>query len=129
MSKSGYLANYSIMQSTDIQVYGPGLCSGVLDTFKGEFFIIPNGGPGTINVRIHGPKGCFKVDISQDHPMRRIVTVRYNPTSVGEYTIDVHWCDIPSSGSSFNVYVASSARDLQQWMNNRNSNLEEEFGS
>ena len=110
-----------IMQSTDehkVRAYGPGLCSGALDVFKGMFLVdTKGGGPGALKVRVHGPKNCFKVEMSREHPTERVITVRYNPTVVGVYTIDVLWCNQHTPGSPFEVYVAFSAHDLQEWSN------------
>ena len=107
-----------IMQSTDeqkVRAYGPGLSSGVLGKFKGEFLVdTKGGGPGALKVRIHGPKKCFKVEMLRDHPNERVITVQYNPTVAGVYTTEVLWCNQHIPGSPFEIFVAPNERDLRK---------------
>lgn len=108
-----------IMQSPDerkVKAFGPGLISGVLETFRGIFHVdTKGGGPGALKVRVHGPRECFKVEMYRDHPKDRVINVRYDPSVPGVYTANVLWSNRHVNGSPFVVYVAKDADDLEIW--------------
>jgi len=72
-----------------------------------------------MKVRIHGPKGSFKVEMFRDHPKDRSINVRYNPTEPGLYTANIYWSDDHIKGSPFEIFVAKNEQELQEWERNR----------
>jgi len=112
-----------IMQAPDVKkvrAFGPGLESGLIADFQGNFKVDTKGaGPGTLKVRIHGPKGAFKVEMSRDHPKERAINVKYNPTESGIYTANVFWSDEHVPGSPFEIFVANDEQHLNKWEQNR----------
>jgi len=108
-----------IMQAPDmnkVRAYGPGLESGVIGNFNGTFKVDSKGaGPGTMKVRIHGPKGAFKVEMYRDNPKDRSISVRYNPAEPGLYTANIYWSDEHIVGSPFEIFVAKNESELQEW--------------
>ena len=107
-NKSRILMNRKTATNHQIRLFGPGLTSGVLGVIKGEFYVTTCGGSGCLKVRVHGPKNSFRVELTREHPMGRMITVRYDPKVVGVYDIDVMWNDQNICGSPFRVYVAAS---------------------
>ena len=88
-----------------VKAYGPGLedgCVGQEGTFTVE---TAEGGSGTLQVRVHGPKGAFKIHMRRHPDNNRTILVRYDPTHVGKYNIDITWSDTPIPGSPFIVNV------------------------
>lgn len=120
-----------IMQAPDmkkVRAHGPGLESGVLNTFQGLFQVDSKGaGPGTMKVRIHGPKGAFKVEMFRDHPKDRSINVRYNPTEAGVYTANIYWSDEHIVGSPFEIFVAKNEQELNEWKRNRDRMKQAEY--
>ncbi|XP_065644241.1 filamin-A isoform X1 [Hydra vulgaris] len=112
-----------IMQATDakkVKARGPGLESGILANFQGNFKVDSKGaGPGTLKIRIHGPKGAFKVEMFRESDHDRLVTVRYNPTERGIYTANVFWSDEHITGSPFEIFVAENEKELRLWKENK----------
>ena len=99
-----------------VTCYGPGLRSGLLDTFEGRFQVDTGaGGPGALKVRVDGPKGSFKVEMSRDKLQSRMITVKYNPTVPGLYTANVLWSDQHVAGSPFQVFVAAKKSHMEKW--------------
>ena len=89
----------------NIKAYGPGLedgCVGQEGTFTVE---TAEGGSGTLQVRVHGPKGAFKIHMRRHPDNNRTILVRYDPTHAGKYNIDITWSDMPIPGSPFTVNV------------------------
>lgn len=119
-----------ILQAPDekkVRVYGPGLVSGVIDSFQGLFYVdTAGGGPGALKVRIHGPKECFKVEMFRDHPKDRVINVRYNPTVPGIYTANVLWSNNHVDGSPYEIFVAANKEHLERWNKNREDIQREE---
>ena len=74
-------------------------------------------GPGTLKVRIHGPKGAFKVEMFRESDKDRTIGVRYNPKEIGRYTVNVLWADLPAPGSPFELFVADTKNQLENFMN------------
>lgn len=98
---------------TKVTAIGPGLENGLLKTFKGNFLVDTKGaGPGTLKVRIHGPKGAFKVEMYRDTTKDRSIGVRYNPTEIGRYIINIKWADEHIPGSPFDVTLVKSKEEL-----------------
>lgn len=96
-----------------VRVYGPGLENGLLRNFKGEFLVETKGaGPGTLKIRIHGPRGAFKVEMYRDTSKERSIGVRYNPTEVGRYMINIKWADQHIPGSPFDVLIVETRDEL-----------------
>lgn len=98
--------------------------------FQGLFQVDSKGaGPGTMKVRIHGPKGAFKVEMYRDHPKDRSINVRYNPSEPGLYTANIFWSDEHIVGSPFEVFVAENEQHLREWRNDRERVRQAENGS
>uniref|UniRef100_A0A7M5XC80 Uncharacterized protein n=1 Tax=Clytia hemisphaerica TaxID=252671 RepID=A0A7M5XC80_9CNID len=108
-----------IMQAPDmkkVRAHGPGLLSGIINQFNGNFQVDSKGaGPGTMKVRIHGPKGAFKVEMYRDNPKDRSINVRYNPSEPGLYTANIYWSDEHIVGSPFEIFVAKNEQELNEW--------------
>ena len=68
-----------------------------------------------MKVRIHGPKGAFKVEMYRDNPKDRSISVRYNPAEPGLYTANIYWSDEHIGGSPFEIFVAKNESELQEW--------------
>lgn len=97
-----------------VRVYGPGLENGLLRNFKGEFLVETKGaGPGTLKIRIHGPRGAFKVEMYRDTSKERSIGVRYNPTEAGRYIINIKWADQHIPGSPFDVTIVETRDELE----------------
>ncbi|EDO45254.1 predicted protein [Nematostella vectensis] len=98
-----------------VRVYGPGIENGLRYNFKGHFLVDTKGaGPGTLKIRIHGPKGAFKVEMYRDTTKDRTIGVRYNPTEAGRYTVNIRWGDEPILGSPFEVNIVETQQELDQ---------------
>lgn len=96
-----------------VRVYGPGLENGLIRSFKGEFLVETKGaGPGTLKIRIHGPRGAFKVEMYRDTSKERSIGVRYNPTEAGRYIINIKWADQHIPGSPFDVTIVETREEL-----------------
>lgn len=86
----------------------------MLRSFKGEFLVETKGaGPGTLKIRIHGPRGAFKVEMYRDTSKERSIGVRYNPTEVGRYMINIKWADQHIPGSPFDVLIVDTRQELE----------------
>ena len=93
---------------------GPGLENGLLRSFKGEFLVETKGaGPGTLKIRIHGPRGAFKVEMYRDTSKERSIGVRYNPTEPGRYIINIKWADQHIPRSPFDVTIVETREELE----------------
>ena len=100
---------------TRVRAIGPGLENGVVTDYQGTFVVETTGaGAGTLKIRIHGPRGAFKVEMSRDHSKDRNVGVRYNPTEPGRYDISVKWAEKEIPKSPFVVYIGASEEDLRR---------------
>ena len=100
-----------------IKVYGPGLTNGCVGQ-EGNFTVeTAEGGPGTLAVRLHGPRGAFKINMRRHPNNDRTILVRYDPTIEGVYRVDVTWSDIHVPGSPFTVNVdkQNSSSSTHQW--------------
>ena len=97
-----------------VRVYGPGLENGLLRQFKGNFMVDTKGaGPGTLKIRIHGPRGAFKVEMYRDTTKERTIGVRYNPVEVGRYIVNIKWADQHIPGSPFDVTIVNVKEELE----------------
>ena len=98
--------------ASQVYAYGPGLENGIMDSFQGNFLVETKGaGPGTLKIRIHGPKGAFKVEMYRDHTKERRIGVRYNPNEAGRYTINVKWTDQHIPGSPFEIHAVDTQQE------------------
>ena len=88
-----------------VKAYGPGLEDGVVGREWSFVVETKEAGAGTLAVRVHGPKGAFKINMKRDPTSERTILVRYDPTSVGEYTVDITWSETHIPGSPFKVQV------------------------
>ena len=90
----------------NIKAYGPGLEDGFVGQ-EGTFTVeTGEGGSGTLQVRVHGPKGAFKIHMRRHPDNNRTILVRYDPTHIGKYNIDITWSDTPIPGSPFEVNIS-----------------------
>lgn len=84
---------------------GPGIKDSHISQ-QGQFTIDTNGaGSGALNVRVHGPKKSFNLDMKLRKDDNRIVDVLYHPIHSGKYTITVTWAGSHIPGSPFNVTI------------------------
>ena len=94
-----------------VRAHGPGLNNGIVGQ-EGNFVVeTKDAGAGTLAVRVHGPKGAFKINMKRDPDNDRTIHVRYDPTLAGEYTVDITWSDTHIPGSPFKVLVNHAQDD------------------
>ena len=94
----------------NVKAYGPGLDNGCVGQ-EGNFTVeTGEGGAGTLAVRVHGPQGAFKINMRRHPENERTILVRYDPTHVGLYTVDITWSDVHIPGSPFKVDIAEQRR-------------------
>ncbi|XP_071838395.1 filamin-C-like isoform X3 [Apostichopus japonicus] len=94
---------------------GPGLNHGIITDYNGRFICETKGaGAGQLKVRVHGPKGAFKVQMTRSSKKDRTIDVRYNPTEVGEYKIQVKWSDSDVPGSPFTIVIVENENELRE---------------
>ena len=92
-------------QPQNVRAYGPGLKDGYVGQ-EGNFTVeTGDGGAGTLAVRVHGPKGAFKINMRRRPENDRTILVRYDPTHPGSYTVDITWSEIHVPGSPFTVVI------------------------
>ena len=88
-----------------VRSYGPGLDNGFVGQ-EGNFTVeTGDGGAGTLFVRVHGPKGAFKINMRRHPENERTILVRYDPNIAGVYTVDITWSETHIPGSPFSVYI------------------------
>ncbi|XP_077987433.1 filamin-A-like [Glandiceps talaboti] len=101
--------------ATKLKCFGPGLEHGILATYSGRFVCETRGaGAGQLKVRIHGPKGAFKVEMTRDNQKDRTILVKYNPAEVGDYTVSVRWSDKHAPGSPFEIKIVDTVQELEE---------------
>ncbi|XP_066266983.1 filamin-A-like isoform X5 [Branchiostoma lanceolatum] len=99
-----------------VRVFGPGLKNGLLHTFKGNFICETRGaGAGQLKVRVHGPRGAFRVEMQPLSSKDRTIAVKYNPVEPGDYDIDVKWSDVHVPGSPFRVSIFETQDELDEF--------------
>lgn len=97
---------------SQVYAYGPGLEHGKMESFQGNFLVSTKGaGPGTLKIRVHGPKGAFKVEMYRDTTKDRTIGVRYNPNESGRYTINIRWADQHIPGSPFEIHIVDTQQE------------------
>ena len=95
-----------------VLAYGPGLEDGYIGQ-EGNFTIeTDKAGTGTLSVRVHGPKGAFRINMRRHPENDRNILVRYDPKYEGKYTIDVTWSDVHITGSPFPVNIQKQEEDV-----------------
>ena len=86
-----------------VKAYGPGLENGSIGQ-EGNFTVeTEHGGVGTLAVRLHGPKGAFKINMRRHPDNDRTILVRYDPTHIGKYIVEIMWSEVHIPGSPFTV--------------------------
>ena len=89
----------------------------IIGDYEGKFTVETKGaGPGTLKVRIHGPKGAFKVQMFRESNKDRTIGVLYNPTEAGIYTVNVMWSDEHAQDSPFQICVADNKQQLERML-------------
>ena len=102
----------------NVVVYGPGIGDGCVGQ-EGNFTIeTEEAGTGTMSVRVHGPKGAFKIHMRRHPENERTILVRYDPKYAGQYKIDVTWSDVHVPGSPFTVDVHKQENILAEVIEN-----------
>ena len=85
----------------------------MLRNFKGEFLVETKGaGPGTLKIKINGPKGAFKVEMYRETSKERSIGVKFDPTEVGRYIVNITWADQHIPGSPFDVTIVDTREEL-----------------
>lgn len=88
-----------------VMVYGPGLSNCEVG-LPGEFVVDAlEAGSGMLGIRVHGPKGGFKVTTSRMPNNEKQILVRYHPIEEGDYDVHITWADEPVPGSPFHLSV------------------------
>ena len=89
-----------------VKAFGPGLCDGIVGQ-EGNFTVgTAEGGSGTLQVNVRGPKGAFKIHMRRHPENERTILARYDPNQIGKYNIDIMWSETHIPGSPFEVNVA-----------------------
>jgi filamin len=103
---------YQGADPTKCRAYGNGLEDGIVGE-PGSFTIeTRDAGAGTLQVRLHGVKDAFKIDIKpKDQRDPRTLIARYDATKPGEYLITIKWSDVHIPGSPFRVRLVGDAVD------------------
>ena len=106
-------ANQEPPEPVEVRAFGPGLNGGIIGQ-EGNFTIVTDGaGRGKLEVGIRGARGTFKTRLRRHPDSERTVLARYDPTNIGEYTIDVLWGEKHVQGSPFLVDIKSQERELE----------------
>ncbi|XP_072180016.1 filamin-A-like [Diadema setosum] len=104
--------------ASEVRCFGPGLEHGILSSFRGRFICETKGaGAGQLKVRVHGPKGAFRVEMKRSDTRDRTIDVLYNPSEVGDYTIHVKWSDKHVPGSPFLIKIVDGKEQLREVQN------------
>ncbi len=94
-----------------VKVHGPGLEDGFLGK-EGNFTVeTADAGTGLLAVRVHGPKGAFKINTRRDNDRPRSILVNYNPSHTGTYVIEITWAGVDIPGSPYRVVVSNPPED------------------
>ncbi|XP_071951122.1 filamin-A-like [Antedon mediterranea] len=89
---------------SQVRCYGQGLASGPLSTYESSFQCDTRAaGPGKLKIQARGPKGAFNVEILPSSKNRRILNVKFHPSTSGVYTVNVFWDDQHVPGSPFKI--------------------------
>ena len=89
----------------NVRAYGSGLEDGYVGQ-EGNFIIeTDKAGTGSLNVRVHGPKGSFQINMRRHPKNDHKIFVRYDPKYAGKYTIEVTWSGVHITGSPFIVNI------------------------
>ena len=89
----------------NVKAYGPGLKDGWINE-EGNFSVeTANAGTGLLAIKIHGPKGAFKINTKRHPENDRVVLVSYNPTHAGKYIIEIQWSAASIPGSPFIAHI------------------------
>lgn len=108
--------------ASKVVAHGRGLENGILREYDGRFMVETKGaGAGTLKIKIHGPKGAFKVEMFRENSKDRNIGVLYNPTEPGRYDISVKWAEEDVPGSPFLVYVGNNEDDLRRLSGNHHN--------
>jgi filamin len=108
----------------NVKAYGPGLKDGFVGQ-EGNFTLeTGEAGSGTLSVRVHGPKGAFRINMRRHPDNERTILVRYDPKYSGRYSIDVTWSEEHIPGSPFKVEILEQ-KEKERSLTNGTSNEEE----
>lgn len=108
---------------TKVRVSGPGIEPGILATYQSTFLVETTGaGPGKLTVRVRGPKGAFRVEMTRDPSRDRAILCRYNPAEVGQYIISIKWSGQDVPGSPFTVTIVDTFSEFERAKNGGNDN-------
>ncbi|XP_019639497.1 PREDICTED: filamin-B-like [Branchiostoma belcheri] len=93
--------------ASKVRVFGPGLQSGQLDGFKGNFLVDGSeAGPGELKIRVYGPsRDSFRLESKVLNEEDRKVAMSFIPKEEGRYEIAVNWSGEHVPGSPFPVIV------------------------
>lgn len=100
----------------NVRVYGPGLQSGLLASFKGEFKIDTSvgGEKGALDVSVTGPDDKLQIHMKASAENKRIIDTKFNPASSGVYTIHVMWNKFHIAGSPFKLILAKDKKEFDE---------------
>ena len=115
--------NVRIMQALNVhnvRAWGPGLQSGVIESFRGMFSVSTcGGGPGSLCVRVQGPRGACRVGLERDGGQGRVIEVSYDVGegcgAVGVYEVQVVWSGRHVRGSPFRLFLGLHQEQVKRW--------------
>ncbi|XP_033099804.1 filamin-B-like [Anneissia japonica] len=96
--------SFDVSGAHQVSCYGQGLVGGPLATYDSSFQCdTRTAGAGQLKIRAHGPKGAFNVEILPTLKNRRMLNVKFHPSTKGVYTLNVQWNDEHVPGSPFKI--------------------------
>lgn len=105
------MAIISDSDTIKVKANGPGLQEGIIGQ-EGNFTIDTTSvGEGKLEISIEGSKGTFKTRLRRHPDDDRILLGRYDPTHIGEYTINILWCERHVEGSPFVVSIKAQEQN------------------
>ena len=97
---------YPGADASKCKAYGPGLEDGYVGQASSFMIETRNAGAGTLQVRLHGVRDAFKIDIKPvDQRDVRTLKANYNPRKPGDYLVTIKWSEKHIPGSPFRVKI------------------------
>ena len=97
---------YPGADASKCRAYGPGLEDGHVGRASSFMIETRDAGAGTLQVRLHGVRDAFKIDIKPvDQRDIRTLKANYNPRKPGDYLVTIKWSEKHIPGSPFRVRI------------------------
>jgi hypothetical protein len=97
---------YPGADASKCRAHGPGLEDGIVGRASSFMIETRDAGAGTLQVRLHGVRDAFKIDIKPiDQRDIRTLKANYNPRKPGDYLVTIKWSEKHIPGSPFRVRI------------------------